>query len=418
MTVPDHDHGTRGGLAADWSSINPIPRDRQLCIETDTLAIKLGDGATHYADLDYLINPTVLAALSGDVTTLTSGLAAETARAEAAEAAISVGLRFATAAAVATSNVASRSGTTTVDTVPLGVGAVVLLCAQTAGSQNGLWVIQSGAWTRPSNYATGNNAAGMAVYVEAGSAANVGTWAVSGAGPFTIDTNVTTWIQLSGLGDIILGNALGKTGTTLNVLTGTTSTTVAAGNDSRITGAAQKANNLSDLGSASTARTNLGLGSLATVTPTGTPNGTLFLRDDDTWATPTASASLTSASGAIGSNVTVGTSATVIQTTSSLAIGTWLLCAGAAMSVASGTSVDLWVETGTATATIAGRASASAQMNSSGGDADVFISVIVTVTVAGTLKIKGQGSASCTALAGSSVTSKTGATGYTAVKIA
>ncbi|MCM2353016.1 MAG: hypothetical protein NDI63_05310 [Pseudobdellovibrio sp.] len=51
---------------------------------------------------------------------------------------------------------------------------------------------------------------------------------------------------------------------TLSVNFGTSAGTVAEGNDSRITGALQSVNNLAELSSVSLARTNLGLGSLAT----------------------------------------------------------------------------------------------------------------------------------------------------------
>jgi hypothetical protein len=64
-----------------------------------------------------------------------------------------------------------------------------------------------------------------------------------------------------------------------NYQLGTTSGSAAAGNDSRITGALQKANNLSDVTSVSGSRANLGLGGAA-VLNVGTTTGTVAAGDD------------------------------------------------------------------------------------------------------------------------------------------
>jgi hypothetical protein len=67
---------------------------------------------------------------------------------------------------------------------------------------------------------------------------------------------------------------------------GTISGTVAAGDDSRIAGAAQKASNLSDLLSASAARSNLGLGTAATQN-TGTSGANVpLLSGSNSWSNP------------------------------------------------------------------------------------------------------------------------------------
>lgn len=64
----------------------------------------------------------------------------------------------------ATANVLSLSGAQSitinngnhvVSPVTPATGTTVLLTAQTTTSQNGLWVVQSGAWTRPANFPTG-----------------------------------------------------------------------------------------------------------------------------------------------------------------------------------------------------------------------------------------------------------------------
>ena len=98
--------------------------------------------------------------------------------------------------AVATSNVASLSGTTTIDGVSLGVNDRVLLVAQTSGAENGIWLVQSSTWTRPTDYASGSTVdavQGAYTLVEDGTV-NKGTgYVLTTTGTITIDTTATVW---------------------------------------------------------------------------------------------------------------------------------------------------------------------------------------------------------------------------------
>lgn len=105
-------------------------------------------------------------------------------------------------AAVATTDVASLSGTTTIDGVALAISDRVLLAGQTDPIENGIWVVQSGAWTRPVDYATGTDASQAYVYTGNGGTvhANEEWICTSTPGAATIGTDGVTFILFANSG--------------------------------------------------------------------------------------------------------------------------------------------------------------------------------------------------------------------------
>ena len=68
-----------------------------------------------------------------------------------------------------TANVVTLSGLLTLDGITLVEGDLVLLKDQTTGTQNGVYVASSGAWSRDTNLlATGSNAYNIDIYVRSG----------------------------------------------------------------------------------------------------------------------------------------------------------------------------------------------------------------------------------------------------------
>jgi hypothetical protein len=143
-----------------------------------------------------------------------------------------LGAEFKDAArAVATANVASLSGTTTLDGVSLIATDRVLLTGQTTGSQNGIWVIAAGAWTRPADFNTGDTIPkNRSYFVAEGTLYHDSGWTLTNDTAPVVGTDASTWTRFTGLGEVTAGNGLTKSDVnTLAVLAADSTVTVASG---------------------------------------------------------------------------------------------------------------------------------------------------------------------------------------------
>lgn len=100
------------------------------------------------------------------------------------------------AVVVATTN-QTLSGLPTIDGVTLTSGQRVLLTAQTTSSQNGLWDVASGSWTRTSDFASGSTQEQAYVFITSGTVGAGQSWVLSTTSSITVDTSAQTWILFS-----------------------------------------------------------------------------------------------------------------------------------------------------------------------------------------------------------------------------
>ena len=134
--------------------------------------------------------------------------------------------------AATTANI-TLSNTQTIDGVALSVGDRVLVKDQSTASQNGIYVVAAGAWTRASDF---DNTPGTEItsgafaFVEEGTTNSDSGWVLTTDGTITLGTTSLTFVQFSGAGQIVAGAGLTKTGNTLDVV-GTTNRITVNAND-------------------------------------------------------------------------------------------------------------------------------------------------------------------------------------------
>ena len=246
--------------------------------------------------------PTAPTAASGTNTTQLATTEFVTAAVDAARTGLDVkaSVRAATIANITLSN------TQTVDGIALSVGDRVLVKDQSTASQNGIYVVASGTWTRSTDADTDAEVtSGMFTFVEQGTVNADSGWVLSTDGAIVVGTTALTFAQFSGAGQIVAGAGLTKTGNTLNVGAGTGITVNA--DDVALTGQALAFHNLATNGLV----TRTGAGTVTGRSVAGTTNRTTVTNGDGVSGNPTVD---------IASTYVGQTSITTLGT---IATGTW-----------------------------------------------------------------------------------------------
>jgi peptidoglycan/xylan/chitin deacetylase (PgdA/CDA1 family) len=88
---------------------------------------------------------------------------------------------------------ASLAGLAVIDGYQTVDGDRILIMGQSTSSTRGVWVVHTGVWTRPTDFATGADAQGAVVWVQGGDTLAGNAYQLAGASPVVVDTTAQTW---------------------------------------------------------------------------------------------------------------------------------------------------------------------------------------------------------------------------------
>jgi len=119
--------------------------------------------------------------------------------------------------AASTANL-TLSGTQTIDGISLVAGNRILVKNQSTASENGIYVVSGSGWARATDADTSAEVTpGMFTFVEQGTANADSGWVLTTDATITLGSTGLSFSQFSGAGQITAGDALVKSGNTLNV---------------------------------------------------------------------------------------------------------------------------------------------------------------------------------------------------------
>lgn len=175
--------------------------------------------------LDQMAVPTADVSLNAQkITNLADPVSDQDAATKAYVDAARSGLDVKQSVRVATTANITLSGTQTIDDVSVIAGDRVLVKNQDTASQNGIYVVAAGAWSRATDADTSAEVtAGMFTFVAEGTTNADSGWVLTTNDTINLGTTALAFAQFSGAGQVTAGSGLVKNGNTIDVGTASSS---------------------------------------------------------------------------------------------------------------------------------------------------------------------------------------------------